>query len=106
VPLASVMVITTTPRGGHVGSRTRLGRLGRGPRCHSACRSREDGAPRRSRVGGPLSFRVATSSVWRRGVGAKTYTERDSIPIHLMGEAGVTEIASADPGPSLVPAKA
>jgi len=41
-----------------------------------------------------------------RGVGAKTYTERDSIPIHLVGEAGVTEIASADPVPSLVPAKA
>ena len=51
-------------------------------------------------------FPVRRTAYGRRGVGAKTYTERDAIPIHLMGEAGVTEIASADPVPSLVPAKA
>jgi hypothetical protein len=38
----------------------------------------------------------------RRGVGGKTYTEGDAIPIHGRGEAGVTEIASDDPVRSLV----
>jgi hypothetical protein len=42
----------------------------------------------------------------RRGVGAKKYTKRDAIPIHVRGEAGATEIASVDPVASLVPAKA
>ncbi len=62
-----------------------------GPRSRGAASSRSCSLSRRN----------------RRGVGAKTYTESDAIPIHLMGEAGVTEIASADPVPSLVvPAKA
>ena len=42
----------------------------------------------------------------RRVVGVKTYTQGDAIPIHGRGEAGVTEIASDDPVPPLVPAKA
>ena len=46
------------------------------------------------------------AKVWASWCRSETYTEGDSIPIHLMGEAGVTEIASADPVPSLVSAKA
>ena len=42
----------------------------------------------------------------RRGVGGKTYTQGDAIPIHGRGEAGVTEIASHDPVRPLVPAQA
>jgi hypothetical protein len=42
----------------------------------------------------------------RRVVQGKTYTGCDAIPIHRRGEAGASEIASVDPVPSLVPAKA